>query len=222
MKFNVLKKSIVSLLAIGVIFLQVAAPINAEVVVSGAKWTNTVTVSGVKYLNTPVNTTYLATNWQTPGSTAVSNWTNYSGNYVKASVQNNSTSKVDCASKESGTWFSWAATDMFAITNIRDSSGVWAWNFNTGASNSLGTNFVYAQIYTNPMYNSNSALSQTSKTYVLTHEIGHTLNLGHTQSQSTASVMRTGYASYSWANYDRPQDYDRTVLVALYQTYLGR
>lgn len=199
-------------LFLGIFFaMSISSASSAHEMQSGARWINTVTTGGKNYINLAINTTYLNDNMKTPGSTAANNWNNYSGTYVCSYIYNNPASTVDIASCT--TWF-WFAGGVAGLTNVRDTAGNWYWSFTDGTTSNTGKSINFANIYINPAA---EGYSTKIKTQLVTHEIGHVMNLGHNE---TVSVMST--ASATWSDYDKPQDHDRNDLVTYYKSSLGR
>lgn len=163
--------------------------------------------------------TYATSAWATAVEGAAENWTNYSRNYVVAEV-NNSDYNVECASKT--TWFDFVPDDVIAITNIRDITGVWSWNFSTGVTNvgNMTSNLTYAHIYINEG-TINTSYSAKEKRAIVGHEMGHVLNFAH-DSSGVKTIMHPNIAEQAWSNIDRPQTQDILNLINHYQKYLDR
>lgn len=165
----------------------------------------------------------LTDDWANAAARATNRWTDYSENYVVAEVVD-SGYNVECASKIS--WFWFLPDDTIAITNIRDSGGIWAWNFSNGAGNSsnMNTNLEYAHIYVNEDNSCDlGTYSSKQKRAIMGHEMGHVLNLGHYTTTSTPSIMYHEIASVTeWSHIDRPQHQDRLNLIYMYRTHLNR
>lgn len=60
------------------------------------------------------------------------------------------------------------------------------------------------------------SLNDFDRTFVATHEFGHTLGLAHTQGTSENSIMRPGGGSFTFPWYNTPMPYDRGQINNLY------
>lgn len=208
-------KKIISIVVVVILLFQSIA--FGHTIIPNGKWSNTTTISQKKYLLMSVNTTNLNSIWKTAASNGANNWNNYSNSYVCSFKYDYTTANVQCASRVP--WFAFFSADSIAITNICDSNGIWAWDFNNGSAGNIGTTLIKGHIYTNSKYDNDSVYSQYDKEKTMTHELGHVMNLGHPSTET--SVMRQG-SPLPWTDYNKLQDHDRNDLVSYYKTKLGR
>jgi hypothetical protein len=148
-------------------------------------------------------------------TTALSNWNTNSNSYVSLSDTTNiGESKIDFSlatlpmlngNYVFGQTFDYDTSGDCYVTNAQagDYTGTWNSNFDGVVT--------YSQIYLN---NSNAPAAAILDRYILAHEMGHSLGLGHTTSESI--VYCSVPTESQWTDVDKPQAHDRTDLASWY------
>lgn len=166
------------------------------------RWAPRIKEIGYETCHLKTNSSYLyKSQYKNRYSSCLSAWNNNSSNRVYSVDTAFSTSNVDF---KDNTWSSAWGANTAGITFAYNSSG-YDWlsgNFNSGG--------IYrAVIYLNP--DLATVLSQTQIDYLLRHELGHVLGLGHPP-DTTASIMHR-YVNTTWTI---PQSHDRSDLTSWY------
>lgn len=201
--------------------ISVSTYVNAEELISGAKWCHmSTTSSGIIRCDLNVSVSYLKGGWNnsTIYNTALNNWNYYSSGKVNINNGDFSESNIDLLTY-SGEWIYNA--DIIAFTSITDKSGhVYSGGLRSDDSpaSSFGNRIKYAAVIFNPNKDNGGggANAEMNLRKTITHEIGHCINLGHPGSSSN-SVMKQGW-NLSWSNYDRPQAFDRSTISTMYNS----
>lgn len=142
----------------------------------------------------------LVANWNNQLTAARANWNMNSDNYVNAVNWDFSSSTVDLATRT--TWpVEWGTNNVAITLLFNNGTDI------TGSSAAMNT-VDYAQIWTNPAYNTN--LTNYMYRLILVHEMGHVMGLGHPP-EGTVSVMTQSQTSWEF-----PQAHDRTDLTWYY------
>ncbi|KNY27579.1 hypothetical protein [Pseudobacteroides cellulosolvens] len=211
-----MKKSVIILVVIIVTLLNFVLQTSAHEFAPGVphRWNDVrYTYSGGMYHHYAyvlTNGSNLDSNWSGNYYNSINNWTNNSS--LRAYVQNAAvgSSKVDYYTYT--TWPSYWPSNVIARTLGYDANGNCWIDPVTGVTNTnCGVNITYASVNTNPNF---GTISSDQKLYILTHELGHVLGLGH-PSSTDVSIMHTGDFP-SWNNWTLPQAHDRSDLIGFY------
>jgi hypothetical protein len=221
-----MKKGIILFATMFVLSLFLSTNVSADEMYSGhtVRWGNKIWVSGLNHY-VCTSYVYMTTNCKnnawwggTNYTTALSNWNNNSNSYVSfTDTTNISESKIDISI---ATLAEYTGYYVFGVTYDYDSNGdcyqqnddytdpatyVSPWNSNFDGVVS------YSQIWLTTRY---SPTATALKRFTITHEMGHSIGLGHTTSQSIMYYQTP--TETQWTNIDLPQAHDRTDLASWY------
>ncbi len=161
-------------------------------------------------------------NWRNACGTAISNWNSYSNNKVNITTDKFGVSNVDLMTYKTANSDWPYPVKLIAFTSVVDNSGrrySGGLTVDSCTEEEFGDRIRYASVIFNPNFENAAGRPNVQKnlTKVIVHEIGHCINLGHHESTSTPSVMKTGWSDgMPWSNFDRPQKYDIDVLNSMY------
>lgn len=143
----------------------------------------------IKYgLSVTVDCINMNSNWTNRLDEALESWESAVGCYFKYSISSTDTNVEIIGISEIPSWF----VGDYAVTQLRDTYGVWTFEFDTATSNDFYRWFNFARIYINKNYDGILKLSANNKQKVLAHETGHVLQLGHPSDTTANSVMHQG------------------------------
>lgn len=141
------------------------------------------------------------------------NWNFYSNNYATVSDTSFSDSDVDFAAR--ATWPSTWTANAAARTLCYDAQGdCYCVLPGSSVNVSCSRELERAEIWTNKKFNTDPNYTIQVKKFVLAHEFGHVLGLGH-PGDTTQSVLHTNTLP-GWSSYEKPKSHDRSDLASFY------
>lgn len=205
-----------------IVCLLISSTAFAEQMIPGTRWKYMrLNSSGKSQCVMKVSTKSMRENWLSACSTGISNWNNYSDNKVSITIDNSGSANVELLTYGAN-GHGWPYDQrVIAFTMPFDNSGRFYSSFVEGscAINEFSDRIRHAGVIFNPNFSNAAGRPnvQQNLAKVITHELGHCMNMGHPSSSSTQTVMKQGWSdSLTWSDFDRPQIYDYVVLTLLY------
>lgn len=210
------------IVSVFIMCLVISSTAFAEQMIPGTRWKYMrLNSSGAPQCVLKVSTKVMRGNWLSACSTAISNWNNYSYNKVSITVDNSESANVELLTYGAN-GHSWPYDQrLIAFTMPFDNYGKFYSSFVEGSCtiDEFGDRIRHAGVIFNPNFSDAAGRPnvQQNLAKVITHELGHCMNMGHPTQSTTRTVMKQGWGdSLNWANFDRPQVYDYMVLYTLY------
>ena len=171
-----------------------------------------------------------SSNLSTALTTAKTNWNDNSSKRVLASkVTDAGLAKVLAYSWTSSTKPSWVGSGVLAMVNPQEQHGQYVFNISNGSyAGCCGTNTKsnYANLYTTPTFEQSSvggflgigatSITTARRAAVITHELGHVMGLGHTDTSFNSIMQQYFPMQFSGSDILIPQTHDRTDLNNFY------